>query len=105
MDIQLGIELVQVNDRAVVHGDLLGGAGVVFRGDLLGRGNIVNGIGGSHVLADIIIAFGRSGHIVECYTGRYNVNEGEALVLDRSFDNRDELFFVSGETVGYKAGT
>ena len=52
------------------------------------------------VLAGVEVALGRSFVIVESDAGRDDVDQREAAMRERGFEDRDQLFFVAGEAAG-----
>ena len=95
MDVVVGFEFVEVDDGAVVHGNEFVGAFIVFGGDLFGVGDVVDGVGGSHVLADIVVGFGGTGDVVEGDAGGDDVDKGKPFVGNGGLNDGDELFFIA----------
>ena len=97
-------QFMQVNDRSVVHGHLVGGPGLVSGGDLLTHGNEIHGSGRFRVSAHELVGFGGGLGIVKCHTGRNDIDQGKTLVGYRRLDQWHQLLLVTGKAAGDEGG-
>src|SRR5205823_14411740 len=77
---------------------------ILFPYTTLFRSHEVELVDGVVMSADVIEALCRFRIIVERDAGRYDVDKGGALVLDRRLDQRHKLHFVAGKATRDKGG-
>lgn len=78
--------------------DADGLAGFEVDADFLAFGDDVHAVDRIIVLADVLVALGAAGVVVEGDAGADDIEEGGALVQDGTLDQRHELLLVAGET-------
>src|SRR4051812_12561844 len=97
------VQFAEFDDAAVVLGDFDDAAFGVVDGDGVAGGPEVQTVYGFVVLADVLVALGGAGVVVEGDAGADDVDEGGALVGDGGLDEGDELVLVAAEAAGDEA--
>ena len=74
-------------------------------GNLVSARNEIETVHGLIVLADVIVALGAAGVVVERHARADDIDERGPLMLDGGFDERHQLVLVTTETATDKGGT
>src|SRR5919198_6056595 len=90
-------QLTQSEMRAIVHGDVHGGAGIVLYIDLFEGRNEVDLLKWLVVVLHVFVRLGRTLVIVEGHAGRDDVEHDSAAVGDGSLQHGQKLALVTGE--------